>query len=808
MEWICIGLLLAGFAAFLTTLYLIVQAWRRRRERSPRYSMVQVIGTTLLTVFLLRFSVGLAAACVAQYDLMGDLYGNLTWYELLSDSLIHAMQTFSMDEDYTAYLVTGKAFFASVPGAAVLLRMYVLAATLTNVIAPVAGGAILLNILLDRMPRLRYALQHSRIKYVFSELNEASLALARELAAQASAQHETVSILFTDAYTDASDEQVSELVRGAQYLDAFLFEEDVTLLDPITWLDRRLHFTHEVLYLLMDSAESGNLSTACGMMGGYAGQPQPNRITRKLLDCGISCGILVFTENEADKAVIDHINRAQEQAAGEPQANRPFLMRVSCMRNEILRLLNRRPLFLPLEGGRYDSLEILILGSGAAALQLVQDCYWCGQVLRPGSAEKIPLTLHLVCEDEAAMHRAEQTLRHRMPEAFTSEEARRAGQIRLYAAAPESAALDALVESGIGRPAGSPPADSPLRQVSTVFVCLEDDGLARETALALQRALERRELAAHRPVMLHCQVRDSALAQSLESCCEAQRSAVHGSCHVFAFGSDASRCCRENVFLDDMLYYSMHLNNDHAGGRQIQAADYARTIRQSYNLESSCAAAIHAPYKMFSAGLLPAGPFRTELPAPALREAAGRLRRYADRRENQPAMNRLAWLEHLRWEAYIRSIGYRLLPADQMDALQDPARPEAYRSKSNELRLHNCLVPTSPERAFFARGTEDCPPGSRECLQPEWQHAAPDPEWDPLDRMCWQMHRQAAAFYRQNGVGVDEAGRAGMYQNLKRYDYTLLRRLADNIPAYLDDPRQYTVEKMLEQAYQARRAGR
>ena len=78
---LCIGLLLAGFAAFLTTLYLIVQAWRRRRERSPRYSMVQVIGTTLLTVFLLRFSVGLAAACVAQYDLMGDLYGNLTWYE-------------------------------------------------------------------------------------------------------------------------------------------------------------------------------------------------------------------------------------------------------------------------------------------------------------------------------------------------------------------------------------------------------------------------------------------------------------------------------------------------------------------------------------------------------------------------------------------------------------------------------------------------------------------------------------------------------------------------------------------------------
>ena len=53
--------------------------------------------------------------------------------------------------------------------AVTLAGMYI---SLQNLLAPIAGGAILLDLLSNLFPWLRYHLQGGRRKYVFSELNE------------------------------------------------------------------------------------------------------------------------------------------------------------------------------------------------------------------------------------------------------------------------------------------------------------------------------------------------------------------------------------------------------------------------------------------------------------------------------------------------------------------------------------------------------------------------------------------------------------------------------------------------------------
>lgn len=156
----------------------------------------------------------------------------LTWWEEIFNSLVHALQTFSMDEDYTEYILNGKKMLSTISGDnSMWIATYGLYASVLNFVAPIAGGAIIFEILASIFPKVRLQLSHLAFwkeKYYFSELNDASLALAKSVCTMKVGSFTKSVIVFTDAYVDDEDEKGSEMLLEAKLLGAICIRDDLS----------------------------------------------------------------------------------------------------------------------------------------------------------------------------------------------------------------------------------------------------------------------------------------------------------------------------------------------------------------------------------------------------------------------------------------------------------------------------------------------------------------------------------------------------------------------------------------------------
>jgi hypothetical protein len=139
-------------------------------------------GFLLCAIWCIRFAVGYYA--IATWSPSSKELP-LTYLEEVFNSINHSFQTFSMDEDYTEYIKNGKAMFYDLFGDdTVWATVYGVYASLLGFIAPVIGGAIIFEILARIFPKLKLFFSYLAVwreKYYFSELNEASLALAKSV---------------------------------------------------------------------------------------------------------------------------------------------------------------------------------------------------------------------------------------------------------------------------------------------------------------------------------------------------------------------------------------------------------------------------------------------------------------------------------------------------------------------------------------------------------------------------------------------------------------------------------------------------
>ena len=114
------------------------------RKRKPGISRLLVFSFFLIvSIWFLRLAVELF---VSWYPLK-DEDPRLNGVEAFFNSLVHALQTFSMDEDYTTYLVVTKELCRELTGsagAAALLGGFM---AVQGFLAPIVGGAMLLSLL-------------------------------------------------------------------------------------------------------------------------------------------------------------------------------------------------------------------------------------------------------------------------------------------------------------------------------------------------------------------------------------------------------------------------------------------------------------------------------------------------------------------------------------------------------------------------------------------------------------------------------------------------------------------------------------
>ena len=112
LEW-----LLRFSVIFLVASWLaiVIKACIYKFSKLPKRRLginnIMVFSAGLLaSVWCLRYAVG-------YYTIIESAENNLKWWEEIFNSFVHALQTFSMDEDYTQYIADGKTMVESLYGA-------------------------------------------------------------------------------------------------------------------------------------------------------------------------------------------------------------------------------------------------------------------------------------------------------------------------------------------------------------------------------------------------------------------------------------------------------------------------------------------------------------------------------------------------------------------------------------------------------------------------------------------------------------------------------------------------------------------
>lgn len=673
------------------------------------------LGLVFLLILIARMTVNLyAPSYLGEEDFM-----EMGWTERFMDSFVHTFQSFSMDEDYTGYISKGKQLFALAygPWAA---SVYGIVISVLDILAPVLGGAVLLEILTGVFPRLKLFLRPFRRKFVFSELNDASITLAEDLYRDRNYQkvvfwessyrkewHLRPFLVFTDAYPDQESETKSELFDRAKALGAVCIRTDM--------LHLPVNRSKSVYYFLMDEQEQKNISILGELLDG-------NKAGYQLWPEGEENGeprtrVFAFCQSDLSVMMMNNICAASE--------NRQHLIvrPIRDYANTAVSLMYEAPLFMPLLAGggtpvpeaekRSPSIEkigqffvekdeegrigglipvkelhVTILGSGSIAEEVFQAVCWCGQI------GGVQLFIHVLSQEA---DRLQARLQARCPELLRICEVRKRSFVA-PAAAVGTASLDDLLR--IYPHTSSPLSNAPyavvdgfsegervdaahldgypeeiLAKTDYYVAALGDDEKNIFVAMMLKRELGKIALNAgsrKHPVIAPA-VFDSRLADSI-----ADRSPACGDPYVIPFGMLEDRFSCRNVFSVDVTADA--LQSEMIYNRKT----HSKRQRDEYSYWANIVRAVHAPYKLFGLGCVTG----VDPSAPAASRFTVEPKTIAP---DDPAYPAFAWMEHRRWNAYMRTQGFCLATADQH------RRYFALSGSHKDLarKLHNCLVETS-----------------------------------------------------------------------------------------------------------------
>ena len=689
---------LSGLTLFCFVLAVIVplRAVRRRRDnrlRRRRFSGLLTVALFLLLILTLqRYAVGYYVSRV-----LPDEADGLNAAERAADSLLHGLQTFSMDEDYTLWLANGKSMMTALCGGNGWAgTVYGLVFSLLHVAAPVIGGAFILNILMSFLPKLRLALIEifcrRRQKYYFSELNARSLTLAESLCSRSPARsgktrkNRRPCIVFTDAYPDSDDEACSELLDGARAIGAVCLRED--LLRVIS--RRGKGSTKE--YILIDENELTNIKTFAALAADGLCERLDGTVIRIFYDNDS----FSLTEQQIIRRIRERYGRRFHGDEAKINAHAPAVDRIRGTQNMIYRLLTEYPLYEPLlaSDGAPDSrtLNVGIAGTGGIGTEMLLAASWCGQM--PGITLGInAVSLESEVEFCGSLDRINPELRQSAaagssllsvyPEDGLPQVLNDPYMVLRYGQADVTAGdIAALTCTQLPAPDGIPASEkSTLRLIDCdyLLVSLGSDEKNIETAERLKRAAaaDRIRSGSRRHLFIACVVYDADLADTLNS----SAGDSGGMIRMRAIGSLRDIYSSDNIFLKSTERTAQILNRRYEAQQTDDVVgEMLRRAANVYNYMSSTARAIHIKYKIYaSLRCIPqkgeadalrrlltdftqcrtAQTLSTPASAALRQELTDRFFALLQPDTGVPQLSALlSWNEHRRWNAYMRSVGF------------------------------------------------------------------------------------------------------------------------------------------------------
>ena len=703
----------------------------------------------LLAVWFLRFSVGYYAITHRVEDIP-----SLTFTETLFDSLVHVFQTFSMDEDYTAYIKAGKEMILSFNGSAVLSDIYGIYAAVLNTLVPIAGGAILFELISEFFPQMQLMLATAHFwteKWYFSELNDNSLALAKSTVEYNCRIH----IIFTDAYSDSSDESCSERLNKAVSIGAICVRDDV---QHIKIRGKRTKI------FLIDSSENTNLQTLSGLLEQRDQRADRTEIyvfssdskfsqldgeVSLIVDKAGKYQFDLLPEKERAKIIQKAYNslnaedrsRYDSDLTEEQKLNVihkfyvqncvPDVIPINGVRNMATNLFRNVPLYEPLIDKQardgIKELNLTIFGSGVIGTEVFLTAYWCGQML------DCRLNITVISKErqnsssdssgtgdfEGRINRLNpdilETAKPDSPILICNRKGSRNEPYFYYRYIQADVLSDDLTEFL---------REKELLDTDYFVVALGSDEENFSIADRLRQSVGAHHLfkADGKKTVISYVIYNSDLSRMLNKSNRHRYSVETETPDVLmcAFGDLESVYSIPNVFFDGQSDKAYEIGNRYDQSKlTFNETEHRKTrtkrLNDTYSHQANLAKAYHRKYREYSAGFHTKSMFTvTEqtMEQNCIREPE---KNYLDfvytektdmripcpggtEKSREQLLHELAWLEHRRWCAFLRTRGFRNPGSDQdFERYYSRILPEHTQTdhKFISLKLHPCLIECS-----------------------------------------------------------------------------------------------------------------
>lgn len=716
---IMVILMIASLLLFVSSIVWMISRAIRNKKSPEKYNKAGVStalafsGFLLLAIWLLRFAIGYFAIVTAENGAT-----HLTLLEEFVNSLFGALRTFSMEEEYAEYIMNVKALVTEVvPNAhwsfSVIRTVAIVYASVLNLIAPVIGGAIILEILASVFPKIGLRWSYffiKRPKYFFSELNSASLSLAKSIYNKEKSEKPV--LIFTDTYVDDEKEKEYELLLEAKKYGAICIRDDLAHVRKTKYGKRA--------YFLMDENEFGNLQTLMGLTEDHN--------VKYIRDAYI----YLFVQSDAYVQVEKQINeefKEEKKKALLKGGEKPTIVPVNGYRNLVQNLFVEIPLYEPLINKKDSTkLNVTILGNGIIGTEAFLNAYWFGQMMisRDDNGEKsmseCEMTINVVSKD------SEEVFWSKID--YVNPEIK--GTIEVLGKCIDSNENDLLCYDSVGHKNNpycrvryvqadvkvggfwSSASDKTQQLLDSDYfvVALGNDADNISVSDKLRRMIGKKHLEEMFEddvvqVVIAYAVFNSELAGTLNK----QR---HYRCRVddktdiymYAFGGlDEVYSC-DNVYMskDKLLAEGTGAAYDKEQMRQKHVDDHktrSDDASKNYSHWSNLARAMHIKYKAFSLGLVRKSIFdctqsdyenyvKEQCHLYKKLVAYNAANRFKELQKNElldfeTKMHVLAWLEHRRWNAFTRTMGYQYTNAETLFNIKNS-------QKDMELKMHSCLV--------------------------------------------------------------------------------------------------------------------
>ncbi len=694
--------LIASIGMFAICIYFSVIHNMRKGKRIP--GTIRMLISTAFVILALGFLH------------FASLFGSIESVgERVFVSFINTLQSFSMDLNYGEFLFNvkdlGRELF---PENSILALLTLGYAYTLGVIAPVFGGAILLEVITTIFPSLKLSmatLLFWKDFCYFSELNDRSLAMAKSLSEEDTNPITRRIIVFTDVYSDSDEESENERLFEAKRMSAIILKRDIRHVRIRKKLTSKHGSNH---FFLIDDVEINNLQSLSTLA-----EENPVGLKESFVYLFMQSDVHELVENEILDTLEEKYKKDSRCVSGKvtPGELLPVIKPIKTYKHIANNLFFELPLYEPLVGrekgedGKHK-LNVTVVGTGSIGTEVFLSAYWYGQIY--GTDLYINFVTN---EEEKAFKKrigyintdifetgvkygeeATSELLRIYPD--TNETADPYFTYRYYECDLKKDDLHSTLKQK------NKDDDFCLLQSDYVIIAIGSDEENIEIASQMKRyfALDHLESKKKKTVIAFS-VYDSDLCETVRRKeYKKEKDGMDSGVYMYPFASLSELYSYENVFMkkseNDAKATGKKYDAISGVNEAVEKANEKNTLEKirgrrggDYNYWADHARARHIKYKAFAAEYITKSVF-SKSDDESFAKDWERYKAAVERYENADEMQKhLAWMEHRRWNAFLRTMGYKK-PSDEV---LENYFAITKNHKNLTLKLHPFLVESDKE---------------------------------------------------------------------------------------------------------------